>query len=459
MVLTTVRGREHRLPDIIMQGDTSHIQVSTGKISSGLHLHWASGVAQEKILTHYGIVDHETVVRWLKITSGFYRFPPRPDPDELIAGVNRSIAIASNYAKAVLSTETPMPKHPANSFILTRIAKSSEMVRVRTTEMMGFLWMDSENKQVIEEYAITCAELACEDWGIAFDGKIKFNTGSTYPDAKATMSGEVVNLEVTRVQPKWDSGATVAYFTAAHQAGKAVNPKESPVITCRECGTVDALEIRDIHTLPQHDPSHSWTCTYPASMLGPGGIEPITALPELFTGPEQLKAAVTNAAKEKSDRAQRFGRGQQNWLVLVIEGFFPTRGLNEQLLYDVDWGNMDGVIALISPEFYGAIHGLYPQHHFRIALLKCPYADQHFCYHPGSSMVAMKWGTDMEELVHIYPAGINRGIAQQVTGSDGDVLATLTWHPPEPQSLTDYQEQFRSAFRNLPYARPSNSQD
>ena len=279
------------------------------------------------------------------------------------------------------------------------------------------------------------------------------NPNTTYPDGWAkTVSGSV-NIEVTKVQPRWPSNATLGALTAGTQVGKAPNPTKTPVIQCQQCGTMAAPEITDVHILPEHDESHVWTCTYPGKMVGPDWPENLTALPELRIDAEQIQAAITKAVGEKTDRAKRFGQGKQNWLVLLIEGFPPVEEF-DSLLRGFNWEGLDGVFAILSNEFGSAIHGLYPDDKKRITVLKCPEQNRHPCYHPGQVLVVRKDDGSMDTL---RERGRDRGVTLQRTAEDGTVLAELLIEPPQPFSHLDLQKGLRAAIKKLPYEPPAST--
>ena len=368
----------------------------------------------------------------------------------MIKTIPRSIVTLTDYTDAVQSTETPMPKHPANSLLLTRITKQDDNHRTKTTEMIGLGWLEPANKRRDEEAAIQSIEWACEKWGIVLD-ELETNQKTTYPDATALTIAGPVNVEVTKVQPKWPSGATLAELTASIREGKAPNPDKAPVIQCRECGTLRVPHIRDIHIIPRHDETHAWTCTYPRTMIGPDHPENLTALPELPLGIEQFKKSVSEAVSKKNLRAQTCGKGQKNWLVLIIEGFPPICGV-DSLLLNFNWESLDAVFAVMSDDFSSAIHGFQPDDSKRITVLKCPEQDSHICYHPGLVTVTRKGDSNFEPLRGHRK---DQGITHQITTSDGYILAESEEEPPQPVSFRDLLEGIQTAAFWLPYQVPN----
>ena len=165
VVLTTVRGREYMLHAAITDIETSHVQVEAAHVGFGLFVTSSSGELLERLPMARTFIDHDTVLRWVRLSNGSYLGPSRP-PNDLIATPPRTLVLAVGHSAAVRSTETPMPKHPTNSFLLTRIVKQNQHQQERITEIIGLIWLESVNKRSDEEMAILSIEWACEKWGI-----------------------------------------------------------------------------------------------------------------------------------------------------------------------------------------------------------------------------------------------------------------------------------------------------
>ena len=165
VVLTTVRGREYKLHAATTDKGTSHVQVEAAHHGHGLFVTSASGELLERLPMTRTFIDHDTILRWAKLTNGSYPAPSRPQ-NELIATPPRTLALPTDHTAAVRSTDTPMPKHPANSFLLTRVVKQNQHHQERITEIIGLIWLESVNKRSDEEMAILSIEWACEKWGI-----------------------------------------------------------------------------------------------------------------------------------------------------------------------------------------------------------------------------------------------------------------------------------------------------
>ena len=420
VVLTTVRGRETQLLEGMAYQEVAHIQVDADYPKRGLWLTVSAGKAGERVPLRKIFADKDTVEQWVYLADGLYRSPTR-EGGGLISVYERDPVIPVDYSAAVRSTETNMPQHPAYSFLLTQSALLDDNRRLRTTEMVGLPWNESVNKRGDEELAIGFVDWACEKWGIPLTD-VRPNPASTYPDGYGKTTYGPVNIEVTKVQPAWPSGATFAALTAATREGKAVVPTKSPVISCSECGISDASDIDDVHCLPNHDPSHAWTCTYPKDMFGKDWVEHVTALPELVVGKSHLDQAIAKALGRKKGKPENFGKGELNWLVLIIEGFPFIPDWYEQIP-EMAWPNFDAVFAVISTQFGSGIYYNEPVDTRRVVMVKCPEQSQHVCYHPGHILWIGKGGSDFEPL-RAMDTSKSQGRSMQITSDDGEVLAT-----------------------------------
>ena len=440
VVLTTVRGREYRVLTGIAHQEARHIQVDADYTAGGLWYTVSEGSAGERIPRHKNWADKYSLLRWASLAKGLYECPPR-EADGLISVFHRDPLIPVDYTAAVRSTETSMPQHPAYPFLLSTTILLGDNQRIRTTEQLVVDWNESVNKRRDEEIAIGIVDWACEKWGISLTDVVP-NQASTYPDSKGRTNQCPVNLEVTKVQPAWPSGATFAALTAATREGRAVVPDKAPVISCRECGNIPVPELEDVRRLPNHDPNHFWTCTYPQDMLGHDWEGHITALPELVVGKDQLEQAVANALDRKKGKPNQFGKGEQNWLALIVEGFPLVPGWQEQIL-GMDWSDFDAVFAVISAQFGSGIYYNAPTDTRVVVIVKCPEQSEHICYHPGHVMWLRKGGSDVDPLRAMDSAG-SQGRSMQITDDLGEVLAEETTPPPFPPVERDLLDALRS---------------
>ena len=186
-------------------------------------------------------------------------------------------------------------------------------------------------------------------------------------------------------------------------------------------------------------------------MIGSDWHENLTILPDLKINIGDFKAAIAGRVREKASLAKKFGIGKQNWLVLLIEGFPPMEGF-ESVFRDVGWDDFNGVFAIMTEAFLGAIHGFFPDDLKKIVVLKCPERGRHTCYHPGMTIVDRKAGGRLDSL---REQSADRGITHQITSSDGTVLAEWIEKPPQPFTEADFRRGLMTATKRLPYPSPT----
>ena len=445
VILTTVRGVEHKIRGPLSDTATTHLYVAGVQDLPGIFITSSSGAMKERIPITCSLLDEERTISWATLTNGLYESPNRRD-GELIVSPAKSLVVPVDYSDAVNSTATGSPKHPENTILLTKTVRNYVHLQEKTTEIISLPWLESVNKQRDEDMAVGIIDWTCERWGIELKD-IRMNPKTTYPDAWGQHGGETVNLEVRKVQPRWPSGAPLASIADIIRAGKATAPQGAPVVQCKQCGTWEDRTITNVHVLPPHDSTHEWVCTYPKWMIDPEWADNLTALPNLLIKPGDLRNAVTEAVKDKDTRARRFGKGNQNWLVLSIEGFPLDERLHEELAY-IDWKSLDAVFLILTSQFGSAIYQNQIDDNRIIVIARCPKETDHACYHPGVQTSVRKAG---QEFQNLREETVPRGVAYQVVHLDGTVLAQEVEELELPVSIEDVMKGMMAANKKLPF--------
>ena len=445
VILTTVRGMEHKLNGPLADTGTMHLYVSSVQHLPGLFMASSFGAMKERVPVNWWVVNEKRTLSYASLTNGMYESPSRPE-GELIVSPLESLVVPTDYTDAVRSTGTAKPKHPENPILLTKTVKRDTHIQEKTTEIIFLPWLESVNKQRDEDMAVGSVEWACKRWGIGLQIK-GMNPNTTYPDAWGEHEGQAVNLEVRKVQPKWPNGKTLASISDVIRAGKATAPQGSPVVQCKQCGSQEDKTITDVHELPTHDSSHEWVCTYPKDMIGPEWTENLTTLPNLMMRPGDLLTAVTEAVDEKDDRARRFGQGKQNWLILSVEGFPLDERLHEELAC-IDWKGLDAVFLILTSQFGSAIYQNEIDDNRIIVIARCPSRTDHVCYHPGIRTSTRKAGREFQTLREETVAS---GLVYQVVNADGSVLAEDVRELELPMSDEDLMKGIMRAVKRLPF--------
>ncbi|MCY4578410.1 MAG: hypothetical protein OXD31_05115 [Chloroflexi bacterium] len=443
IVLTTVRGREHTLRDVLRLEETSHVLIeyrSQGDGVIGTHYY---GKMHERIPIYRTLLSVEYLANCARLLDGRYERPGR-DLNELIVNPNMSLVTAADYEEAVRSTETSRPKNHAYNFLLTRVIRIRPHVQVRTTEMVNLPWIESVDKYNIERAVLNWLDYACAQWGITLSDVAPNPAKNEYPDGLGEGLSGQVNIEITKVQPAWPSEATFSRLASIALVGKEAHPKDKPVLQCKQCGEYELDDIYDVHTLPAHDESHDWVCTYPKSMIAPDWDNHIVALPELKLTQESFEERIKRAAQRKNSRVERYDGANQNWLVLIVEGF-PVKSDWYENISKLGWGNFDGVFAISTEEFAGAFHGMSAEVPQDVLVIKCPESSLHICYHPGVVLLLRRGGASL--LAELRDLEKMQGRTIEISDADGTILASCEREFPQPFTHSDQTERLRGVIK------------
>ena len=443
IVLTTVRGREYTLRDVLRLEETIHVLIECRSQGDGVIETHYYGKMRERIPIGRTLLRVEDSMDYARLLDGRYERPER-HVNDLIVNPNMSPVTAADYEEAVRSTETSRPKHHAYNFLLTRVIEIAPSVQMRMTEMVYLPWIESVDKYNIERAALNWLDYACAQWGITLS-KVEPNPAKDkYPDGLGVGLSGQMNIEVTKVQPVWASGATFSALASNALAGKEAQPEDKPVLQCKQCGEHEVDGIYDVHTLPAHDESHHWACTYPKSMIGPDWDNHIVALPELKFTQESFKERIKSAAERKNSRVERYGGGKQNWLVLIVEGF-PVEPDWYENISELGWDKFDGVFAISTDEFAGAFHGMSAEVPQDVIVVKCPESRFHICYHPGVVLSLRRGGASL--LPELQGLEKMQGRTIEITDADGTILAKWEMEFPQPFTHSDQTERLRGIFK------------
>ena len=444
IVLTTVRGREYMLNEFLFLDDTIHVLVEVRFEGDGVIVTFYSGGMRERIPRNRERINKEAIVDFAKLSNGQYASPER-DQNELISNPPMSQVTNADYVEAVRSVDTSKPKHHAYVFLMTRLLVMYPDIQVRTSEMINRIWIETVDKYNIERVALTRLSYACAQWGIALS-EVQHNSDvDSYPDGLAMGRSGKVNIEVTKVQPKWPSGATFSQLASLSVSGREAHPGASPILQCTQCGQAEVPDFSDVHNLPDHDEKHVWTCTFPKSILGPDWDDHIVALPVIRLTKQLLEEEIRKATNRKSKKVDRFGGGSQNWLVLLIEGF-PVEPDWYEDIGNLDWDTFDGVFAILTDEYTGGIQGGQPNVPEDVIVVKCPESGNHFCYHPGVVLLSHRGGPAFYEMRDLKKL---QGLMVELIDADGTVFAERELEIRQPFTQADLKERIGRAIKKL----------
>lgn len=278
------------------------------------------------------------------------------------------------------------PKHPEYPIFyrsrIVRRLRDGNTHRLFQNSILHFTWLESVNEHRNETIALELFERAMLQWGFDYQA-IPTIQDTHFPDGQASVNGEVANLEVVSIQPRYPGGHSLHDLTGLTQPSWALRPEGSAVMRCQTCSTTEPIEMASLKEIPEHNQNHRWVIYAPGSLFTPDFPEDLTVTPELTITQEGFTLELENALAGKSQKIAEQGTGRQNWVLVAAQGFPIDPDWYGQL--PIRWPqNIDGICVVATESYWGAYADWFPYNDFVVALIKCPAdARTHNCYHPG----------------------------------------------------------------------------
>lgn len=293
------------------------------------------------------------------------------------------------------------PRHPEYPVYyrhrIVRPLPNGIIHRLTQESILHFTWLESENEHPNEMVALEMLERTMPQWGFEYR-TVPTIHDTNFPDGQAFINGELANLEVVSIQPRYSGGHSLHDLVALTQVGRAERPGATAVLKCQTCGTAEPVEGVTRQNLPNHAESHCSVTYLPGSTYSPDFPSDLVATPLLTIRQEDFANELEKVVRRKSETIAEQGKGLRNWVVVLAQGF-P---------FDADWynetpgpwpENIDGICIVATEGYVGAYSHLVPYKDFIIVLLKCPPVLQdHNCYHPGYSYRVSGIDTDFQPL-------------------------------------------------------------
>ena len=267
---------------------------------------------------------------------------------------------------------------------IVRPLPNGSIHRLTEDSLLHFTWLESVNEHPNETVALEMLARTMPQWGFEYR-PLPTVQDTNFPDGQALINGELANLEVVSVQPRYPGGHNLHDLVALTQAGRAEKLGDEAVLRCQTCHTAEPLDDVTLQNLPIHDDRHHWVMYLPGSIYAPDFPSDLAATPVLTIKQEDLTNELETAIRKKSEIVAAQGEGLQNWVVVLAQGF-PI---------DANWynglpgqwpENVDGICVVATEGYVGAYSHMIPYKDVIAVLLKCPqdFRD-HNCYHPGYS--------------------------------------------------------------------------
>ena len=293
------------------------------------------------------------------------------------------------------------PRHPEYPVYyrhrILRSLQDGSVHRLTEDAILHFVWLESVNEHPNETVALEMLERTMPQWGFDYQARPSVQDMS-FPDGRALINGNLANLEVVSVQPRYPGGHSLHDLVALTQVGRAEKTSDGAVLRCQTCRTTEPIGNVIWGNLPNHDESHRWVMYLPGSSYAPDFPFDLAATPLITISQQDFTNELEKAVEEKSEIIAKQGRGLRNWVVVLAQGF-PV---------DADWynelpeqwpENVDGICVVATEGYVGAYSHLVPFNDFTVVLLKCPPdSGDYNCYHPGYRYRISSIDTDFRPL-------------------------------------------------------------
>ena len=298
-------------------------------------------------------------------------------------------------------SEMKYPKYPEYPIYyrhrIMRTMPDGRIHRLSQDAILHFSWLESVIEHPNETVALEIMERSMPQWGFEYQSR-PIAQDSNFPDGQAIINGELTNLEVVSIQPRYPGGHSLHDLVALTQVGRAEKLGDTAVLKCQTCRTREPFVGVTSRELPDHDKSHRWILYVPSLAFGPDFPFDLAATPLLDIRREDFITELEKAVRSKSDIFASQSKGLRNWVIVLAQGF-PV---------DASWFNeihcqwresVDGVCVVATEGYVGAHNQLEPFKDYTTILLKCPAeAQDHNCYHPGYSYRVSDMDTDFQPL-------------------------------------------------------------
>ena len=316
----------------------------------------------------------------------------------------KDVEYTEDHLFEVRQTSIDQMKHPRHPeyplYYRHRILRSlpnGSVHRLTQDAILHFTWIESVNKHPNETIALEMLERTMPQWGFDYQARPAVQD-TNFPDGQAFINGNLANLEVVSIQPRYPKGHSLHDLVALTQVGRAEKTLDGAVLRCQTCRTTEPIEDVNWENLPNHDESHHWVMYLPGSLYAPDFPFDLAATPLLTISQQDFTNELERAVQDKSEIIAKQGKGLRNWVVVLAQGF-PV---------DSDWyselpgqwpENVDGICLVATEGYVGAYNHLVPFKDFTAVLLKCtPDSQDHNCYHPGYRYRISGMDTDFQPL-------------------------------------------------------------
>ena len=288
LILTTVHGNERLIAKPLLKNASEHV----------------TPFMEVESLENMGLVTMHRVGRYMVPIGPVYH-----DRESVLSAMaladtfreTRSGALEGrevNYARPrffeVLQTSIDrmdFPKHPEYPVYyrhrIVRPLPNGNVHRLTQDAILNFTWLESVNEHPNETIILDLLERIMPQWGFEYQPEPTAQD-TNFPDGRAYINGELVNLEIVSIQPRYPGGHNLHHLVALTQAGRAERPVDTVILKCQTCRTTERIDDVTLKNLPDHDERHLWLMYIPGSLYAPDFPFDLAATPLLTINRESF---------------------------------------------------------------------------------------------------------------------------------------------------------------------------
>ena len=158
--------------------------------------------------------------------------------------------------------QMPQPQYPEYPVYyrhrILRALPNGGLHRLTQESILHFIWLESVNEHPNETVALEMLERTMPQWGFDYQPSPVVQD-TNFPDGQAVINGELANLEIVSIQPRYSGGRhSLHELVALTRVGRAEKLDDAAILKCQTCRTTEHHGVVTWENLPDHNESHKW---------------------------------------------------------------------------------------------------------------------------------------------------------------------------------------------------------
>ena len=384
LLLTTVQGREGEIAQALVDNTWEHVttymDVEVQGIPSLSTIHRLG-----RRLVPIATVEHDLEsVRGAMLLADTFKETRHGWPDGVPTEYSQDDFVEVPQTSIDQMRYPKYPEYPVfyRRRIIRQLGDQGLHTHLLTQESrLDFLWLESVNEHPHENVVLKMLARTAPQWGFEYE-LVPVAQNTEFPDGRALIDGEITNVEVVSIQPRYPGGHSLHELVALSQTDRTPDLTCGGILRCLECGT-QSLRGVTLENIPEHEVAHRWILYVPNDGAADGLPRAWTVTPLLTIDEQGFENEILKAIQDKSRIIADQGVGSRNWVVVIAQGFPPEPQWYGEL--EDQWpDNIDGIVVAATDGYLSAAHDLVPHYDLTFVLLRCPKeVEAHNCYHPS----------------------------------------------------------------------------